>query len=440
VAAGIVRYEALCRALAQARLIDEVKDIANKAIALKLYARQAKNKDLEVDAAEIRLRAERRLGEMLIEHKQTIGLDPGTRGQLAGPGVIGGSAGEPPIERPNLANLGVSKKLSSHCQKLAAVPRERFLADLGAWRERVARENERVTLDVLVRQPDKAERRAEREAELGARQRALPDKKYGVIYADYPRRFNVHSRETGLDRSPENHYPTMTFRQIVDLPVRELAAPDCVLFYWSTAASLVDDFEIMAEWGFLALRPRDELGRLKRDAEGEPLPPIGAGTYRSHQIWLQDKLGLGYWFRDVHESLLVGARGKIVAPAPGSQDRSVVAAKLGPHSRKPEHFAEMIERLFPSLPKIELFARRGRPGWDVWGYEAPDDGATESPAVAETADSYAPPGARQLDSDGATAAAAGDPGRLVDAGGIATEIDIPNFLGVRNPCNKEPNQ
>jgi hypothetical protein len=167
-----------------------------------------------------------------------------------------------------------------------------------------------------VRQAFKPERRAEREAELGARQCALPSKKYGVIYGDYARRFNVRSRETGLDRSPENHYSTMTFAQIVDLPVPEIAAPDCVLFFWSTAASLVDDLEIMAEWGFAGFRPRDDFGRLKR-VDGVPLPPAGAGSYRSHQIWLQDRLGLGYWFRDIHEILLVGARGNIVAPAPG---------------------------------------------------------------------------------------------------------------------------
>jgi hypothetical protein len=222
---------------------------------------------------------------------------------------------------------------------------------------------------------------------------------------------------------------------------------------WSTGASLLDDLEIMAEWGFIGFRPRDGEGRLARDRAGEPLAPIGRGSYRSHQIWLQDRLGLGYWFRDIHEILLVGARGAIVAPAPGSQDRSVVAAPLGRHSAKPAHFAEMIERLFPSLPKVELFAREARPGWDRWGFEAPED---ESPAAAEIAadPEGVPPGREparptkaaaagrptEQGGDGAPAAVAGEPARPGPGyGGSALvaddDLEIPNFLRIGHPEN-----
>jgi N6-adenosine-specific RNA methylase IME4 len=84
---------------------------------------------------------------------------------------------------------------------------------------------------------------------------------------------------------------------------------------------------------------------------------------------VKDKIGTGYWFRNQHELLLVGTRGAVPAPAPGTQARSVIVAPRGKHSAKPVEVREMIERLYPTLPKIELFARERVPGWDAWGNE-----------------------------------------------------------------------
>ena len=78
------------------------------------YARQAKNRELEVDAAEIRMRAERRLGELIRAQKETVGLATG------GGDTSGGSRKAPPQEPPSLADAGIDKKLSSRAQKLAA--------------------------------------------------------------------------------------------------------------------------------------------------------------------------------------------------------------------------------------------------------------------------------------------------------------------------------
>ncbi len=189
----------------------------------------------------------------------------------------------------------------------------------------------------------KQKRRATKEADLGARQISAPaatGKLYGVIYADPPWRFEPYSRESGMDRAADNHYPTMTVEDIGALAVP--AADDAVLFMWATVPMLPDAIWVMQTWGF---------------------------TYRSHCIWLKDKPGTGYWFRNTHELLLVGTRGAIPAPAPGTQYLSVIEAKLGKHSAKPAAFAEMIEELFPSLPALEMFAREPRLGWDVWGNE-----------------------------------------------------------------------
>ena len=65
----LIKYDAACRAIAAARTADEAKGIRDRAEAMRAYARQARNKQLEVDAAEIRIRAERRLGQILAAQK-----------------------------------------------------------------------------------------------------------------------------------------------------------------------------------------------------------------------------------------------------------------------------------------------------------------------------------------------------------------------------------
>lgn len=190
-------------------------------------------------------------------------------------------------------------------------------------------------------------RRAEKEARLGARQRALPDRRYGVIYADPEWRFEPFSRVSGMDRAPDNHYPTSVVEAICARPVGDIAADDCVLFLWATVPMLPEGLAVMAAWGF---------------------------AYKSHFVWAKDRSGTGYWNRNRHELLLVGTKGALPAPAPGTQWDSLITAPLGRHSEKPQDFARLIEAMFPTLPKIELNARQAREGWDVWGNEAEGEG------------------------------------------------------------------
>jgi N6-adenosine-specific RNA methylase IME4 len=192
----------------------------------------------------------------------------------------------------------------------------------------------------------KQKRRAERERELAERQRALPTKKYGVIVADPEWRFEPYSRVTGMDRAADNHYPTSELDAIKARDVPSIAANDCVLFLWATVPMLPQALDVMTNWGF---------------------------TYKTSFVWNKNRIGTGYWNRNKHEYLLVGTRGKIPAPAPGTQWDSVIEAPTGKHSEKPEASLEMVEAYFPSLPKIEL-NRRGSPreGWDAWGNEVVD--------------------------------------------------------------------
>jgi N6-adenosine-specific RNA methylase IME4 len=191
----------------------------------------------------------------------------------------------------------------------------------------------------------KAERRRQAESKLAQVHLALPDKKYGVIYADPEWDFETYSRDTGMDRHASNHYPTSATEKISERDVPSIAAKDSVLFLWATAPMFPQALKVTEAWGFV---------------------------YKSHCIWVKHRIGTGYWFRNKHETLLVATRGeKLPAPAMGTQWPSVIEADSGRHSAKPDRFYELIEQYFPNLAKIELNARKARKGWDAWGLEAP---------------------------------------------------------------------
>ncbi len=333
---ALVKYEAACQALAAAKAVDEVKDIHDKAEAMRAYARQAKNREMEVDAAEIRMRAERRLGELIRTQKETVGLNVGKRGDR------GPRAAPRSDTRPTLAEAGIDKKLSSRAQKLAAVPEEQFEGMIGEWRERGGKENERVTTNLL-----KAGERVRNNREIRAGRRPLPDGKYSTIYADPPWSFKVWSGE-GKDRAAENHFPTMSQDEIEALPIGALAADDCALFLWAVMPQLPEALRVIKAWGF---------------------------EYKTCAfVWVKQTkdgsrfaTGMGYWTRANAELCLLATLG---SPQRLNADvHQVIAAPRQEHSRKPDEAIDRIERLVGG-PYLELFARRPRDGWDVWGNQA----------------------------------------------------------------------
>lgn len=330
----LARYDAACKALAAAKRVDEVKSIKDKAEALRAYARQAKNPQLEADAWEIRKRAEDKLGEL------SAGLEkaPGQGGHKRKALPKGGKS----LKRQALKSAGISTSAANRYEqfnRLSTREKERRISQ-----GRAAIEAGKSIADTIITQGDKKIRRAEREQKLAKKIKALPVIKAGVIVADPEWRFEPWSRETGMDRAADNHYPTSVLDVIKTRPVESIAADDCVLFLWATVPMLPHALTVMTAWGF---------------------------DYRSHWVWAKDKIGTGYWNRNRHELLLLGVRGNIPAPAPGQQWESLIEAAVGKHSEKPEIFLEMIESYFPTLPKIEL-NRRGlpRPGWHAWGMEA----------------------------------------------------------------------
>jgi N6-adenosine-specific RNA methylase IME4 len=325
---ALVRYEAARRALAEAARVDEVKQIRDLAVAAQAYARQAQDVDLINNATDIRKRAERRAGEILREMAKT--------GERA---VRKNMKSQPATSK--LSDLGITKTQSSRWQAAAALPDDEFEKQVDAAKRKAV-----ASVATAATTEAKKQRRANRERQLAARtiaaSAALNRKTYGVIYADPPWQFEPYSRDTGMDRAADNHYPTMTLDAIKALGVP--TADDCVLFLWATIPMLPEAIAVMEAWGF---------------------------GYKSACVWVKDKTGTGYWFRNRFELLLVGTRGSVPAPAPGDQYPSVIEARVGAHSAKPRQLHEMIEALFPNVPKLEMFARSERDGWDQWGNEAP---------------------------------------------------------------------
>ncbi len=214
-----------------------------------------------------------------------------------------------------------------------------------AQSEIVAR-GEREILEAAKRiRSQKAEtRRTERIERVAAMSDPAPTlgtaRRFPVIYADPPWRYEFVESES---RAIENQYPTMSLDEICAMNVGDLTTEDAILFLWATSPKLAEAMAVVTAWGF---------------------------TYRSSAVWVKPQLGMGYYFRQQHELLLVATKGSMPAPAPADRPRSVITADRLEHSAKPSEFAEAIERMYPTLPKIELFCRSPRAGWTVWGNQS----------------------------------------------------------------------
>lgn len=180
--------------------------------------------------------------------------------------------------------------------------------------------------------------------------RFIGDTRYQTIYADPPWQFQNRTGKVAPEHRRLKRYETMTLEQIKQLPVHEAAAEKCHLYLWVPNALLPEGLAVMSAWGF---------------------------TYKTNIIWEKvrhdgqpDGRGVGFYFRNVTEILLFGIRGGSNRTLqPGRSQVNLIRSIKREHSRKPDEIIPIIEACSPG-PRLELFARGSRPGWDMWGDQA----------------------------------------------------------------------
>lgn len=299
--------------------IEDVTLVRDQAEALRSLAKQAKA-GLEVQnrCAELKLRAERRAGEMLAVLPKAAGARTDS-------------------VSARLSDIGVEHHESSRWQRIAGLDVDQFDAYIAAAF------NDRKELTTagalkLAKQTSAANKPAARLTVVGDDPTPAETKLFTTIVADPPWRYG----NTSTRGAAEDHYPTMSVEDICGLGVESWAATDAHLYLWVTVPFLREGLAVLDAWGF---------------------------TYKTMLTWAKPQMGMGNYFRVSTEHVLFGVRGSL-----RTNDRATTnwfIADRQRHSAKPESFFDLVEKCSPG-PYLEMFARRRRLNdeWSYWGNES----------------------------------------------------------------------
>ena len=178
-------------------------------------------------------------------------------------------------------------------------------------------------------------------------------KKYNIIYADPPWSYkdkrDKHPRMSG---GATAHYNTMSLEQIKALPIKDLAADNCMLFLWVTFPNLQEGLDVIKAWGF-------------------KYKTLGFSWIKTNKNNGKPFFGIGYYTKSNCEVCLIGVKGKPIKVS--NSVSSVIISPRQEHSKKPDQIRDKIVELCGDVPRIELFARKKAEGWDVWGNEVESD-------------------------------------------------------------------
>ncbi len=201
----------------------------------------------------------------------------------------------------------------------------------------------------------------------------LPPGQFSTIVADppwdYSRKLSgggtsgyspVHQSRGG-SRGAANHYPTLTLEELQTLPVQSVAADRAHLYLWTTSSFVVEAHVLAESWGF---SPKVLVPwiKTKKNSHSHVLQSGG-------DLYAGVRMGMGLYIRHCAEFILFCVRGK--SPTARNDVLGVLFAPQGKHSEKPSEAYNFIDRLSPP-PRLELFAREPREGYQVWGNQVND--------------------------------------------------------------------
>ena len=174
--------------------------------------------------------------------------------------------------------------------------------------------------------------------------------KFATVLADPPWQFQNRTGKVAPEHRRLNRYATMSFDDIMSLPVASVCADTSHLYLWVPNALLPEGLAVLRAWGF---------------------------AYKSNIVWHKvrkdggpDGRGVGFYFRNTTELLLFGVRGKNARTlAPGRRQVNIIRSQKREHSRKPDEAYSLIESCSAG-PYLELFARGTRHDWTAWGHQA----------------------------------------------------------------------
>lgn len=196
-----------------------------------------------------------------------------------------------------------------------------------------------VAAEQLRRQALKEQRREEVSQKV-FESPVVPSGQYSTIVIDPPWSYSNKSGRHGASVNADYIQDrTMTLAEVADFDIKRWLAENCHLYLWVTDAYVGQICQVVEAWGFVL---------------------------KATLVWVKDRFGMGNYYRHQHELCIFAVKGSMWLKRMNAS--TVFNAKVTKHSEKPDEFYRLVESCSPG-PFLDVFARKKRAGWDVFGDE-----------------------------------------------------------------------